>query len=589
MRSPYRRGLTVLTELGRWGNSSNDPWELSQDERIFVHMFETHSQWVPSTHITPADRNADLATDLATGLATDRARSRPTENLLRRLSSLSNDELVGESQRIGSLLSSARAELGLVLAEIEARELHKDFDCGTVERYASWQCQLSPSNARNTAALGRAVHELPVLGDALVEGRLSADKAVMIAKVAAPDSEAALVDLSQYTSMGQLQKVCNSWRAVANRSETPAPEDLESFSTGRVVVFHDDHGIELRASFDHSHGALVLSALDAVTAHVRAEHQNAAVSHGVSHGVSQAGGLPAVVNEMAIERLTREQWRAEGFVRMCELANGFVPGELQASGFSTQVVVHVPVDTLLHPTPLSDVHPGAADVLEPAGVVLRREAARWLACDAGLQTVLEDNNGDPLHLGRRTSAITPHLRRAVHARYRTCTWPGCTSTIVQLHHRHHRSVGGHDDLENLVPLCRFHHGVVHRRGITVARDACGELRFWRPDGSEVSAAADPQPPGAPPPAPAGEASNALEQQHHDCGINTSDRRRLPQWMNDPFHLGDIIEALQARRDAARRRTHPTGSVTHGSVTIHSADHRADHRADSNRSRKNSST
>jgi hypothetical protein len=56
-------------------------------------------------------------------------------------------------------------------------------------------------------------------------------------------------------------------------------------------------------------------------------------------------------------------------------------------------------------------------------------------------------------------------------------------------------------------------------------------------------------------------------------------------MNDPFHLGDIIEALQARRDAARRRTHPTGSVTHGSVTIH----RADHRADSNRSRKNSST
>jgi hypothetical protein len=469
------------------------------------------------------------------------------------LSSLSNDELVGESQRIASLLSSARAELGLVLAEIEARELHKDFDCGTVERYASWQCQLSPSNARNTAALGRAVHELPVLGDALVEGRLSADKAVMIAKVAAPDSEAALVDLSQYTSMGQLQKVCNSWRAVTDTSETPAPEDLKTFSTGRVVVFHDDHGIELHASFDHVHGALVLSALDAVTAHVRAERLNAAVSH----GVSQAGGLPADVNEMPLERLTREQWRAEGFVRMCELANGFVPGELQASGFSTQVVVHIPVDTLLHPASLPGVETGPPDVLEPAGVVLRREAARWLACDAGLQTVLEDNNGDPLHLGRRTSTITPHLRRAVHARYRTCTWPGCTSTVVQLHHRHHRSVGGHDDLENLIPLCRF----------------------WWPEGLEVSATADPQPPGAPPPTPAGEASNALEQQHHDCGIDTSDRRRLPQWMNDPFHLGDIIEALQARRDAARRRTHPTGSVTHGSVTIHRDDHDPDHRDD----------
>ena len=540
-------------------------------------MFDARSPWVPSAHLTPAD-----AAEGATADAVAHAlRSRPTADLLRRLSSLSNDELVDESQRIASLLSSARAELGLVLAEIETRELHKDFDCGTVERYASWQCQLSPSNARNTAALGRAVHGLPVLGDAVVEGRLSADKAVMIAKVAAPDSEAALVELSQYTSMGQLQKVCSSWRSVAASPEDPTPEDPDASSIGRVVVFHDDHGIELRASFDHVHGALVLSALDSVTAQVRAERMTAAVPC----GVSVIGGIPADLDEAPAERLPREQWRAEGFLRMCELASSHVPGELQSSGFATQVVVHVPVDTLLHPAPLPGVEPGPSDVLEPAGVVLRRDAAQWLACDAGLQTVLEDNNGDPLHLGRRTTTITPHLRRAVHAQYRTCTWPGCTSTVVQLHHRHHRSAGGQDDVENLVPLCRFHHGVVHRRGITVGRDRGGVLHFWRPDGSEVSANADSNPPGAPPPIPAGEASNALESHHQAIGIETSDRRRLPQWMNDPLHLGDIIEALLSRRDAARRRTHPTGSVTHGAVTIHPVDQDAG----SNRSRKNSST
>ena len=556
---------------------------MSQGERIFVHMFDARSQWAPSA---PFSRSSET---------TDGARSRATTTLLDRLSSLSNDNLVAESQRLSALLSTARAELGLVLAEIESRELHKEFDCGTIERFASWQCQLSPSNARNTAALGRAVHELPVMGDAVVDGRLAADKAVMIAKVAAPDSEAALVDLSQYTSMGQLQKVCSSWRTVGVAPELPEIVESESSHIGRVVVFHDDNGIELRASFDHVHGALVLSALDAVTAQVRAERKEAAVAD----GTPVVGGVPADLDEVPHERLTREQWRAEGFLRMCELAGRFVPGELQASGFATQVVVHVPVDTLLHPTPLPGVELGPADVLEPAGVVLRREAARWLACDAGLQTVLEDNNGDPLHLGRRTSTITPHLRRAVHARYRTCTWPGCTSTVVQLHHRHHRSVGGHDDLENLVPLCRFHHGVVHRRGITVGRDDQGELRFWRPDGSEVSATVDPQPPGAPPPTPAGEASHALEQQHATLGVDTTDRRRLPQWMNDPFHLGDIIEALLARRDAARRRTHPTGSVIHGSVTIRRRDHEADvesvtetetdYGTESNRSRKNSST
>ncbi len=544
-------------------------------------MFDTRSQWVPSAHIT----HANAAEGVGAGADAHALRSRPTADLLGRLSSLSNDQLVAESQRIASLLSSARAELGLVLAEIEARELHKEFDCGTIERYASWQCQLSPSNARNTAALGRAVHDLPVVGDALVEGRLSADKAVMIAKVAAPDSEAALVDLSQYTSMGQLQKVCSSWRSVAASPEDPKPEDPDASPIGRVVVFHNDHGIELRASFDHIHGALVLSALNAVTAHVRAERKEGALAD----GTPVLRGVPADLDEVPHEHLNREQWRAEGLLRLCELASAHVPGELQASGFATQIVVHVPVDTLLHPTPLPGVEPGTTDVLEPAGVVLRRDAARWLACDAGLQTVLEDNNGDPLHLGRRTSTITPHLRRAVHARYRSCTWPGCTSTVVQLHHRHHRSVGGHDDVENLVPLCRFHHGVVHRRGIAVGRDDGGELHFWRPDGSEVSATVDPQPPGAPPPAPAGEASHALAQHQASFGVDTTDRRRLPQWMNDPFHLGDIIEALLSRRDAARRRTHPTGSVTHGSVPIHLDNHDAVQDAGSNRSRKNPKT
>ena len=504
----------------------------------------------------------------------DAERSAATTTLLSQLAALTSNELVRESQRLSSLLSTARAELGLVLAEIESRELHKEFDCGTIERFAGWQCQLSASGAHNAAALGRAVHRLPVLGDAVVEGRLSADKAVMIARVAQPESEAALADLSQHTSMGQLQKVCSAWKKVdavesssvgfsGDGNEADGTTATDGTHLGRVVVFHDDDGVQLRASFDHIHGALVLSALDAVTAQVRTERRNAAVAE----RTTPSGAIPADSDEVPSERLTRDQWRAEGFLRLCELAAGSVPGELRSSGFTTQVVVHVPVDTLLHPAPLAGVSPAPADRLEPAGVVLRRNAARWLACDAGLLTVLEDDQGDPLHIGRRTTPITPHLRRAVHARYSNCTWPGCTSTIVQLHHRHHRSVGGHDDIENLVPLCRFHHGVVHRRGIAVARDLEGALHFWHPDGSEVAVCSNPQPPREPPGPPAGAASHALAERHGALGIDTDDYRRLPKWMNDPFHLSDIIEALQTRRDAARRRTHPTGSVTHGSVTI----------------------
>ncbi|MBJ7408615.1 MAG: hypothetical protein JHD07_37150, partial [Bradyrhizobium sp.] len=42
-----------------------------------------------------------------------------------------------------------------------------------------------------------------------------------------------------------------------------------------------------------------------------------------------------------------------------------------------------------------------------------------LACDAGLLTVIDTDSGDPLHLGRRTTTITPQQRRAVHTRFRT--------------------------------------------------------------------------------------------------------------------------------------------------------------------------
>ena len=508
-----------------------------------------------------------------------RTRSDAADRLLRQISALSDDELVAESRRIAATISAARTELGLVLAEVESRKLHHSFDCATVERFAGWHCQLSPTSARHTAALGRAVHQLPVLGDALVDGRLAADKAVMIAKVASPDSDAALVDLSQHTSMEQLRQVCAAWRRVDENDrslqddEEGRPPFDENQHPGKVVVFHDEQGIELRAIFDHVHGALILSALDAATAQVRTERAGAAP---IDPALARpASGTPADVYERSHERLSRDQWRAEGLLRIFELGSSQVSDGLQPSGFSTQVVVHVSVDTLVDADESAGASHGPPDRLEPAGVALRRDAARWLACDAGILTVLEDGNGDPLHLGRRTTTITPQLRRAVHARYRSCTWPGCTSTIVQLHHRHHRSAGGHDDVENLVPLCRSHHGAVHRRGITIARDFDGIVHFWRPDGSPVlaSAPSGPEPPGP----PVGDAVEALSRRQRELGIDITDRRRLPQWCNDPFRLSDIIEGLQARRDAALRRTRPTGPlgerlIAHGSVII--SDHRA---------------
>ena len=64
------------------------------------------------------------------------------------------------------------------------------------------------------------------------------------------------------------------------------------------------------------------------------------------------------------------------------------------------------------------------------GPSLASETVRRLACDASLVTVLEDEDGEPLNVGRKTRSIPPALRRALNARDRGCRFPGCPPTTA---------------------------------------------------------------------------------------------------------------------------------------------------------------
>jgi hypothetical protein len=322
--------------------------------------------------------------------------------LLSRVASLTDDALVTESRRIASAISAAQAELAAVLAEVESRQLHSSWDCSTVERFAGWHCQVTPSRAASLTTLGRALRALPVLASSVVDGSLAADKAVAVARVAAPDTEAALVELAVNSTVDQTRRICGAWRRVDDTASASAQADVavEEQAIGRVLVIHDDDGVELRARFDHVHGALVLAALDTSTAQVRTEREHAAAVDPPGPRTSTVGAVPASVDEIPRERLDRGQWRAQGLLRMCEFASAASPTELQPSGFTAQLVVHIPVDTLLDPVELSDLGSGssesgglesggsqsgrsesggressAAGVLEPRGARVRRDAA----------------------------------------------------------------------------------------------------------------------------------------------------------------------------------------------------------------------
>ncbi len=327
-----------------------------------------------------------------------------------------------------------------------------------------------------------------------------------------------------------------------------------------MVVIRDEHGVEIRARYDEIHGALVLAAIDREAAAVRTERHDAAPLDPDTPN----GARPAGVEEQPRERLSQPEWRAEGLLRLAQTPPAEHPPGLHPSGFDTQVVLHLGLDTLIaDDTPTAAaLATGTGDavaadreipVLEPAGHPIRRDLARWLACDAGLLTVIEDDHGDALHLGRRHQTITPTLRRAVHSRYRTCTWPGCTATAVQLHHIHHRHALGHDDVENLVPECAHHHYLTHREHVTVTKEPDGTVHHWRNDGTEITA----NPHLGRPTPHALDAPDLLAARRHQLGADPLETARMPRWLGDTLDLDTAIGALILRHRLAQQRTQPT--------------------------------
>jgi hypothetical protein len=106
------------------------------------------------------------------------------------------------------------------------------------------------------------------------------------------------------------------------------------------------------------------------------------------------------------------------------------------------------------------------------------ETSRRIACDCSVVGIKEDENGEPLSIGRRSRSIPPPMRRALGIRDGGCRFPGCTNNrFVDGHHIKHWADGGETSLDNLVLLCRHHHHLVHEGGFDCKKSVDGEIYF----------------------------------------------------------------------------------------------------------------
>jgi hypothetical protein len=191
----------------------------------------------------------------------------------------------------------------------------------------------------------------------------------------------------------------------------------------------------------------------------------------------------------AEEKIPLDQRRCDGFMMIMDSVgsgqgsskNPGSPKETASPGAPGPffVVAHVPLEALVddsaEPSELAAEleHQGLIDV----------ETVRRIACDATVVVAVDDALGHTMYEGRARRFPSGAQRREVIRRDRTCRFPGCANvTFAAVHHITPWKLGGGTDLDNLVLLCKHHHGVVHREGWSMTGNPNEELSVVGPSG-----------------------------------------------------------------------------------------------------------
>jgi hypothetical protein len=347
-------------------------------------------------------------------------------------------EAVDASHREASRIQ--RELLGLI-AEVDRRAIWRGSGARDMAHWLAMRQGISQWKARRWIGAAHALECLTDLEHAFSSGELGIDKVVELARFATFESEAGLIAWAKYVS-------CAAVRRKADLEVRRAIDDVRQAERARFLSWwHVDDGdrLGLEGELPAAQGAVVVRALQRV-----------------------ADTLPVMPGEE--DSSYAEARRADALVAVCSsrIAEDADPDR-------ATVVVHARLGDLVDTNRSAEIEGGGR---------LHPETARRLLCDGRMQSVLEDEHGEPVRLGRLSREPSPAMMRQLRYRDVECRFPGCGSRrFTQAHHVVWWGDGGSTDLDNLVLVCFFHHRLVHEHGWKMERDREGRVRWFRPDGS----------------------------------------------------------------------------------------------------------
>ncbi len=357
-----------------------------------------------------------------------------------------------------------------LIAEFDRREgWGGDGATQSCAHWLNWKCGIDLGAARERVRVAHALEKLPRISAAMREGQLSYSKVRAISRVATEATEEYFLQIAIYGTAHHVEKLVRVFRR-AKEAEELSRDAQQQERRGVMWLYDPDGSIVIKATLPAEAGALFVKAMEAAV-------DSAPPAETAAEKDLSAGKFAA--NPHSADRLAHR--RADALVRIAESYLKHGAEELSAPE-RQQIVVHVDVQTL------KDSTAGRCELED--GPSLSAETVRRLACDASLVTVIENEEGEPLSVGRKTRAISPALRRALKARDRGCRFPGCPNTrYVDAHHIRHWAHGGETKPSNLVSLCRFHHRQVHEGRVAIDILDDGALRFRKPTGETFESVA----------------------------------------------------------------------------------------------------
>lgn len=371
-----------------------------------------------------------------------------------RSSSSAGEQLGAKITRLCSHIYAAEARLLNLIRIFDERRYWEELGLCSCAHWLNFKCGIGMNAAREKVRVAHALADLPKISMAFEKGQLSYSKVRAMTRIADNSNEDYLLMIAHHGTAHHVEKLVAKFRTAQRLQDAEAVNEQYR---AREVTHHYDHDgcLVIKARLPAEQGALIVKALE------MAMDKNFADAD--------------VTAETSDEPLPVAARRADA---LAEIAETYLNNS-ESSGSTAdryQVVVHVTAETpdSVGAAPSYD----SDDAHIEDGPHVTAETSRRIACDCSVVGIKEDENGEPLSIGRRSRSIPPPMRRALRARDGGCRFPGCTNArFVDGHHIEHWADGGATSMDNLVLLCRHHHHLVHEGGFACEKTRAGEILF----------------------------------------------------------------------------------------------------------------